>query len=147
MCELYNRNSWNKEKEPAGLMNTHINWSLERIAEIAGDPAPAVYERLFELHPEMKELFILDKTSSARGHMLAEALDCVLDYCDGDHYATNFVDSEKTNHDGIGVPPDVFSSFLPIVVEVFQEILGGDWTAEIDKAWKDVLVGLNGADH
>ena len=124
-----------------GLEKTIVE-SLERVAETAGDPAPAVYERLFERHPEMQPLFVLDRNGSARGHMLSEALDCVLDFCTGNKYASNFIESEQMNHDGIGVPPDIFSTFLAIVVEVFKELLGTDWTAEMDAAWKDALKGL-----
>ncbi len=125
------------------MLNSQITWSMERVAEIAGDPVPAVYERLFERYPEMEALFVLDTTGSVRGHMLSEVLDCVLDFCNGDNYASNFVSSTMVNHDGLGVPPDVFSTFLSIVVEVFREILDADWTAEIDQAWKDVLIGLD----
>ena len=114
-----------------GLEKTIVE-SLERVAETAGDPAPAVYERLFERYPDMQPLFVLDRNGSARGHMLSEALDC----------ASNFIESEQMNHDGIGVPPDIFSTFLAIVVEVFKELLGTNWTAEMDTAWKDVLQGL-----
>lgn len=125
------------------LLKKPIIESLERVAEIAGDPAPAVYERLFEQHPEMKPLFILDTNCSARGHMLSEVLECVLDFCDGNTYALNFIESEKMNHDGIGVPPDVFHKFFAITVEVFRELLDADWTAEFEAAWNGVLAELN----
>lgn len=120
--------------------------SLEKVAEAVGDPVPAVYGRLFEQYPEMKALFVLDTTGGARGHMLAEAIDCVLDFCDGNNYASNFIDAERMNHDGLGVPPDVFSSFLSIVVEAFREILGSGWTEDIDQAWSEVLTGLDASE-
>lgn len=116
--------------------------SLEQIVEKAGDPVDRVYIRLFEKYPDMEALFILDKTGGARGHMLSEVLECVVDYCDGDKYATNFVASERMNHEGIGVPADVFTTFLDIVVEVFREISGADWSPEIDAAWRRVITGL-----
>ena len=56
-----------------------IESSIERVAEIAGDPAAQVYARLFAEQPEMRKLFVLDRDDSAKGHMLAEALDCVFD--------------------------------------------------------------------
>jgi len=56
-----------------------IENSIERVADVAGDPSPLVYARLFAEQPEMEPLFILDRDGSAQGHMLAEALDCVFD--------------------------------------------------------------------
>lgn len=116
--------------------------SLECVVEKVGDPVEPVYARLFEKYPDMQDLFILDKTGGARGHMLSEVLDCVIDFCDGDNYATNFVASERMNHEGIGVPADVFSTFLDIVVEVFKEISGDRWSSEIDAAWSRVVTAL-----
>lgn len=116
--------------------------SLECVVEKVGDPVEPVYARLFEKYPDMQELFILDKNGGARGHMLAEVLDCVIDFCDGDNYASNFVASERMNHEGLGVPVDVFSTFLEIVVEVFREISGDRWSSEIDAAWTRVVVDL-----
>jgi hemoglobin-like flavoprotein len=119
-----------------------IQQSLECVVERAGDPVDAVYKRLFEKHPDMEALFILDKTGDARGHMFAEVLECVMDYCDGDKYATNFVASEQVNHEGIGVPPDVFASFLDVVIEVFQEIAGPLWSTETGDAWMKIRNAL-----
>lgn len=123
-------------------MKEAILESLDCVAEKVGDPVGPVYARLFEKYPDMQDLFVLDKTGGARGHMLAEVLDCVIDYCDGDKYASNFVASERMNHEGIGVPVDVFSTFLDIVVEVFKEISGEGWSTEIDAAWSRVVLDL-----
>lgn len=119
--------------------------SLECVVEKVGDPVEPVYARLFEKYPDMQELFILDKNGGARGHMLAEVLDCVIDFCDGDNYASNFVASERMNHEGLGVPVDVFSTFLEIVVEVFKEISEDSWSSEIDAAWAKVVADLKPA--
>ena len=128
-------------------MKDIIQQSLECVVERVGDPVDAVYKRLFEKHPDMEALFVLDKTGGARGHMFAEVLECVMDYCDGDKYATNFVASERVNHEGIGVPPDVFVSFLDVVIEVFQGISGPQWSAETGDAWMKVRNALGAEEH
>src|SRR5690606_13751070 len=116
-----------------------VEQSIERVAEKIGDPTPAVYERLFSEQPEMKQNFILDRDDSAKGHMLAEALDCVFDLLGPRAYAPVLIQSELTNHDGFGVPPAVFATFFRTVRDTFAEILGSEWSAETEAAWEILL--------
>lgn len=121
-----------------------IESSIERVAEVAGDPSPLVYERLFAEQPEMKELFLLDRDDSAKGHMLMEALDCVFDLLGPRSYAPTLIQSELTNHSGFGVPPRVFATFFRVVKDCFAEVLGGEWNAETDAAWNALLAEIDG---
>jgi hemoglobin-like flavoprotein len=118
---------------------TLIENSIERVAEIAGDPADLVYARLFAEQPEMREMFVLDRDGSVRGHMLAEALNCVFDLAGARTYAPVLIQSELTNHSNLGVPPAVFATFFRTVKETFAEILGEEWSAEMDAAWDALL--------
>ena len=120
-----------------------IETSIERVAEIAGDPSPLVYARLFAEQPEMEPLFVLDREGNARGHMLMEALDCVFDLLGPRSYAPTLIQSELTNHDGFGVPPRVFATFFRVVKETFAETLGEEWTAETDAAWVLLLAEID----
>ena len=121
-----------------------VEHSIERVAEAAGDPSPLVYARLFAEQPEMEPLFVLDTDGNAKGHMLMEALDCVLDLLGPRPYAPVLIQSELTNHDGFGVPPRVFATFFRVVKETFAEVLGGEWTAETDEAWNALLADIDG---
>ncbi|HCX68544.1 globin [Parvibaculum sp.] len=116
-----------------------IEISIERVAEVAGDPTDRVYARLFAEEPDMEPLFILDRDSSAKGHMLAEALDCVFDLLGPRTYARTLIQSELTNHSGFGVPPAVFATFFRTMKETFSEIMGTAWSAETDAAWEALL--------
>lgn len=116
-----------------------IEKSIERVADVAGDPASHVYARLFEQQPEMEALFVLDTDGKARGHMLSEALDCVFDYLGPRAYAPVLIQSEMTNHDGFGIPPRVFATFFNVVMETFRDLLGDEWTSETDAAWATLL--------
>ena len=118
---------------------TLIETSIERVAEVAGDPATQVYARLFTEQPEMEPLFVLDRDGNARGHMLAEALDCVFDLLGPRAYAPTLIQSELTNHDGFGVPPRVFATFFRVVRDTFRDILGAEWSTEMDAAWEALL--------
>ncbi len=120
-----------------------IEQSIERVAEVAGDPTPHVYARLFAQSPEMEALFVLDTDGNARGHMLSEALDCIFDYLGPRAYAPVLIQSELTNHEGFGVPPRVFATFFNVTMETFRELLGDEWTAETDAAWGALLGELD----
>lgn len=112
---------------------------LERVAERAGDPAPLVFARLFAENPDIEALFVRDTAGLVRGEMMATTMEALLDCADGDSYAVGLVEIERVNHVGLGVEPEVFDTFFRVVMTVFREILGEDWTDETDAAWRRVL--------
>jgi hemoglobin-like flavoprotein len=116
---------------------------LERIAEIHGDPTHLVYTRLFDNHPSMRELFIMDRDNSVKGNMLAQVIECFLDFTGDKHYASSLIATEKINHDQIGVPPETFETFFTTVVDTFREILGDKWTDRDEAAWNRLITDLN----
>lgn len=124
-------------------MTDPISQSLERVAEIAGDPLPQVYARLFDQHPDMRDMFILDRDDAVKGQMLMQAIECIFDHLDEDRFATNFVASERVNHEGLGVPPEIFNIFFAILKETCAQILGADWTPETEASWAGLLLSLN----
>jgi hemoglobin-like flavoprotein len=105
-----------------------------------GDPTAAVYARLFALHPELEALFIMG--DNAKGHMLDEVLRVVLDHLGPRTYAAGFMRAEVVTHEQLGVPPDLFMRFFPIVRDAFREFAGEDWTPEMDAAWDELLAEL-----
>jgi hemoglobin-like flavoprotein len=126
------------------MIHALISDSLERVAERHGDPAEAVYARLFAQQPEMEALFVGDKDGLSRGNMLANVFEVMLDLAGPRTYGHNMVRAEITNHDQLGVPGAVFLSFFPVVVETLKELSGEDWTPEVDRAWTTVLDELAG---
>ena len=113
--------------------------SLERLAERAGDPTAAVYARLFERYPETQALFIRDVDGAVKGEMLAKVFECALDLSGPNAYAANFIACEVVNHDGVGVPRETFPRFFDVAVETFAELLGPDWTAAYESAWRGLI--------
>jgi len=112
--------------------------SLELVAE-RGDPAPAVYVRLFAAHPAMEALFCRDKNGSIRGNMLTEAITALIDFADANTYGGNLFRAEIVNHEHLSVPPANFVAFFGVMHETFAEMLGDEWTPEFDAAWREVL--------
>jgi hemoglobin-like flavoprotein len=112
-----------------------IEASLELVAARLGDPAPLVYARLFAEFPELERLFVRDSRGTVRGNMLQTTLECLLDHAGPRAYASHFVGSERVNHEGLGVPPEMFDRFYAVVIATFRDALGEEWSAETDAAW------------
>ena len=119
-----------------------IAGSLETLAERAGDPRDQVYARLFREYPEMEALFVRDTTGAVRGEMLAVAFECILDMEGKGAYAANLIAAERVNHEGLGVPPEVFGGFFPLLAETCRELSGEAWTAEVEAAWAELLARI-----
>jgi hemoglobin-like flavoprotein len=125
-----------------GMDAALITRSLELVAE-RGDPTALVYRRLFAAHPEMERLFVRDVDGGVRGHMLAEAINAILDFIDRDAYGGNLMRIEIVNHENLGVPPEVFATFFTAMRDAFAETLGSEWTVEIDVAWAALLARID----
>lgn len=121
-----------------------VVWSLERVAERHGDPTAQVYARLFAGAPELEEMFMLDRQGAARGAMLGHVIDTLIDLAGPRAYGANMIYAEMTNHSGLGVPPAQFVTFFDVVKAVFRDLLGAEWTAEVEAAWDDVLADVKG---
>jgi len=117
--------------------------SLELAAERGGDITTLVYAKLFARCPDMQPLFVRDTSGAVRGEMLARTIDAILDYLDGDNYATNLIRSESVTHDGYGVPPETFATFYSVLAETIEEVLGSAWTPAMADAWRELLDALS----
>jgi hypothetical protein len=122
-----------------------ISQSLERAGERLGDPTPAIFARLFVLHPQFERLFVMDTDGSVRGSMIETAVDCILGHVEGRSSARVVLGAERERHPGYGVPDEQFGALFTVMRDVFRDGLGADWTAEMDRAWAGVLAALDPA--
>ena len=76
--------------------------------------------------------------------MFHRVIETLLDAARGQPYASAMVASERINHDGIGVTPQQFDGFFAAVVDVCRQVLGADWTAEVDAAWRGTVARVSG---
>ena len=116
--------------------------SFEIAAERCEDLTPHVYARLFSEMPELEAMFRKD-SRLVRGEMLARAIEALLDFAGDRTYGQFFVASEATTHAGYDVPPRIFERFFRVVSDTVREIVGADWTDEMDKAWRELLDDLS----
>tara|TARA_R110002094_G_scaffold17912_3_gene29547 strand:+ start:196 stop:591 length:396 start_codon:yes stop_codon:yes gene_type:complete len=113
--------------------------SLETFATREGDPAPAIYQRLFAVHPEFEALFLMDTDGGVRGSMLQQAFDCLIDVAEGGSMARVVLGSERVNHESYGVPDNLFDAFFVAIRDSVKASLQGDWAPDVDVAWSRLL--------
>lgn len=116
-----------------------ITETLERVAERRGDPTSDVYARLFDSHPELERLFLLDRDGGVRASMMQQALECIVDYIGDRLVAPQIIASSRSHHDGYSVPRNRFDSFFVAIRDAFRNILGSDWTPEMEREWTAML--------
>ena len=126
------------------MTNNMIVDSFELAAGRCDDLTPLVYARLFGEHPELEQFFVMDPTGAVRGSMLAWVINAILDYAGARSFGENLIRAEAVTHTGMGVAPEQFGLFFGAVADTLRELLGADWTAEIDQAWGMLLGELAG---
>jgi hemoglobin-like flavoprotein len=120
-----------------------IETTFELAAERCDDLTPLVFQRLFRQSPEMEPQFWRDTNGAIKGEMLARVIEAIFDFVGERKYAHHLIQCEVVTHAGYDVPPDVFATFFGTVAETLRELLGADWTPEIDTAWIDLLADLD----
>ena len=121
-----------------------ITATLERVSGRVGDPTKLLFERLFAEQPEAEALFIRDKDGLVRGQMFQVTVESLLDFLGDRAYGASLIQIERVNHQGLGVEPEVFDTFYLVVQATFRDILGADWTEEMETVWSRVIEELTG---
>lgn len=113
--------------------------SLETVVERAGDPAPAVYAALFARWPDLEPLFQRDVNGDVRAEMFLKTIECLQDLAGPNLYAANFIACEIVNHDGVGVPREVFPLFFEVTGETLASLAGEGWTPAYAEGWRQLI--------
>jgi hemoglobin-like flavoprotein len=119
-----------------------IERSFELAAERCEDLTPLVYRRLFGEHPEAEAMFRTEGSALVKGSMLALTIDAILDFAGDRTGHFRMIQCEAVLHDAYGTPRELFVAFFGVIAETMRDILGADWSPEIDDAWRILLNGL-----
>ena len=119
-----------------------ITRTLELAAERCEDPVPLIFQRLFEMHPELEALFVMDTDGGVRGSMVQTSIEYILDFVGENKLAPILIPSERSDHEGYGVPNETFDEFFIAMRDVFAGLLGNEWTVEMAREWEALLAGL-----
>jgi hemoglobin-like flavoprotein len=103
---------------------------------------PLVYQRLFREYPEARAMFRSEGSDLVKGSMLALTIDAILDLVGERTGHFRLIECEVTSHDAYGTPRDLFVAFFRVIAQTLREIIGPDWTSEMDQAWQRLLAEI-----
>jgi hemoglobin-like flavoprotein len=125
-------------------MSNPILHSFEIAAARCEDLTPLVYRRLFRDHPEAEAMFRRDGGDLVKGSMLGFTIDAILDFAGERRGHFRMIECEIVSHDAYGTPPELFNAFFGIIAETLRELLGADWSMDIEDAWRKLLDEIDG---
>jgi hemoglobin-like flavoprotein len=120
-----------------------IEHSFALAATRCEDLTPLVYRRLFREHPETEPMFRREAGDLVKGSMLALTIDAMMDFAGERTGHFRMIGCEAQSHDAYGTPRELFGKFFGVIADTLRELLGTDWTPEIDRAWQNLLVELD----
>lgn len=106
------------------------------------DLTPAVYERLFALRPESRQLFRADPGNVIKRSMLELSIDAIVDFAGERKAAHRLVLCEVQSHDCYGTTPELFCEFFQVIADEVRETIGDEWTGEHQAAWDRLVAEL-----
>src|ERR1700749_4546825 len=126
------------------VMENFIERSFELAAERCEDLTPLVYARLHREHPETLAMFRTQGSDLVKGSMLALTTEAILDFAGERSGKFRMIECEVSSHDAYGTPRELFFAFFGVIASTFRELRGAEWTADMDKAWADMLAEIEG---
>jgi hemoglobin-like flavoprotein len=132
-------------QDEAGVMaSIHlIQHSFEVAAERCQDLTPLVYRRLFREHPEAEPMFRHEANDLVKGSMLALTIDAMLDLAGDRTGKFRMISCEVQSHDAYGTPRELFGKFFGVIADTMREILGTEWSPEIEDSWRRLLCEID----
>ena len=121
-----------------------IEVSFELAAARSEDLTPLVYARLHREYPETRAMFRTEGSDLVKGSMLAMTIESILDFTGPRSGKFRMIECEVSSHDAYGTPRDLFVAFFGVIAATLRELLGEDWSPQIDAAWQQLLHELQG---
>jgi hemoglobin-like flavoprotein len=121
-----------------------IERSFEIAAQRCEDITPLVYRRLHTEYPKTLTMFRTEGSEPVKGSMLALTIDAILDFVGPRTGHFRMIECEISSHDAYGTPRDLFIAFFGVIAATLRELLGAEWTPQIDAAWRDLLDEIEG---
>jgi len=116
---------------------------IERSFEIAAarcdDLTPLVYARLHREHPQTLTMFRTEGSELVKGSMLSMTIESILDLAGERSGKFRMIECEVMSHDAYGTSRELFFAFFGVIMRTLQDVLGADWTAEMEQAWRELL--------
>jgi hypothetical protein len=88
-------------------------------------------------------MFRRDGSDPVKGSMLALTIDAMLDFAGDRTGHFRMIECEVSSHDAYGTPRKLFGEFFGVIADTMRELLGADWSPEIEEAWRKLLGELD----
>lgn len=124
------------------IMSNLIERSFELAAERCEDLTPLVYARLHREHPETVAMFRTVGADLVKGSMLALTTEAIRDFSGERSGKFRMIECEVSSHDAYGTPRELFFAFFGVIAATLRELLGAEWTADMDQAWGEMLAEI-----
>src|ERR1700756_571881 len=125
----------------AGVTNPVLR-SFELAAERCEDLTPLVYARLHREHPETLAMFRTIGADLVKGSMLVLTTEAILDFAGERSGKFRMIACEVSSHEAYGTPRELFFAFFGVIAATLRELLGAEWSDEIDRAWQELLTDI-----
>ena len=119
-----------------------IEESFELAAARCEDLTPLVYARLHREYPETQAMFRTEGGALVKGSMLAMTIEAILDFVGPRCGKFRLIECELSSHDAYGTPRELFVAFFGVIASTLREMLDGEWSPQIDAAWRQLLADL-----
>jgi hypothetical protein len=84
-------------------------------------------------------MFRSEGSEPVKGSMLALTIDAILDFAGPRTGHFRMIECEISSHDAYGTPRELFIAFFGVIAATLRDVLGADWSPEIDAAWRKLL--------
>ncbi len=71
--------------------------------------------------------------------MLALTIEAMLDFAGNRTGHFRLIECEVSSHDAYGTPRELFVAFFGVIAQTLREVIGAEWSPEIDEAWRKLL--------
>jgi hypothetical protein len=89
-------------------------------------------------------MFRSEGSELVKGSMLALTIEAILDFAGERSGKFRMIECEVMSHDAYGTPRQLFVAFFGVIAEALREVLGADWSPEIEDAWRQLLRDIEG---
>jgi hemoglobin-like flavoprotein len=129
---------------PTRIMENLIERSFALAGERCENLTPLVYARLHREYPETPAMFRTQGSDLVKGSMLALTIEAILDFSGERRGKFRMIECEVSSHDAYGTPRELFFAFFGVIAATLRELLGAEWSEEMDKAWAEMLAEIKG---
>jgi nitric oxide dioxygenase len=119
-----------------------VRQSFPRVLASSVSSVSLLYDKLFELSPEAKDLF-KNTPMDRQFQMLVAAIGKIVKSIDNWDTVRPDLEALAQRHIGYGLSPEHFAFFGQAFIHMLKSSLGDSWNQELEDAWKAVYQNVS----